>query len=545
MAGTTLGTAYVQIVPSAQGIKGSITKVLDPEAQAAGTSMGGKLSAFAKKAIVAAGIGAVAVKGIKMAMEEGAKLQQSYLGGVETLYGEAANQVRAYAREAAQAGISMNDYSEQAVSFGAALKSAYDGDVKKSAEAANKAIMDMADNSAKMGTDITSVQMAYQGFAKQNYTMLDNLKLGYGGTKTEMERLLADAEKLSGVKYDINNLGDVYDAIHVIQGDLGLTGVAAQEASETFSGSFNAMKASAQNLLGSMAIGENVGPALSQLAKSVSTFIFKNFLPMLGTIIKSLPKAIIAFVKSGLPSLVAGFSGMMSSLTSAIKAKADGLTGQKVAEWAKTTLPKIISTAGSLIKKFAGGLLKNLPSIVAALARIGVAIVKGLGSALWGKVAAAARGIRDKFMAPINNIRDKVKGVLNKVKNFFPVSLGKILKFKLPKISVSGGKAPWGIAGKGTKPSFSVSWASHAAGGIFSRPTLLGSADMIHEFGEAGPEAIVPLTPFWKKLEEVTTAGETNIVININGANKDPRAIAQEVKTILIKETNNRRLAWQ
>ena len=175
MAGTTLGTAYVQIVPSAKGIKGSIQNVLDPEAQSAGMSLGGKIGSFAKKALVAAGVGAVAVKGIKMAMEEGAKLQQSYLGGVETLYGEAAAQVRSYAREAAQAGISMNDYSEQAVSFGAALKSAYGGDVKKSAEAANKAIMDMADNSAKMGTDITSVQMAYQGFAKQNYTMLDNL----------------------------------------------------------------------------------------------------------------------------------------------------------------------------------------------------------------------------------------------------------------------------------------------------------------------------------------------------------------------------------
>lgn len=175
MAGTTLGTAYVQIVPSAQGIKGSITNVLDPEAQAAGTSIGGKIGAFAKKALMAAGIGALAVKGVKMAMEEGAKLQQSYLGGVDTLYSKAADQVRAYAREAANAGISMNDYSEQAVSFGAALKSAYGGDVVKAAEAANKAILDMADNSAKMGTDITSVQMAYQGFAKQNYTMLDNL----------------------------------------------------------------------------------------------------------------------------------------------------------------------------------------------------------------------------------------------------------------------------------------------------------------------------------------------------------------------------------
>ena len=174
--GTTLGTAYVQIVPSAQGIKGSITDVLGGEAESAGTSVGSKIGSFAKKALAAAAIGTVMVKGMKAAMDEGAKLQQSYLGGVDTLYGKAAEQVRAYAREASKAGISMNDYSEQAVSFGAALKQAFGGDVVKAAEAANMAIMDMADNSAKMGTDIGSIQMAYQGFAKQNYTMLDNLK---------------------------------------------------------------------------------------------------------------------------------------------------------------------------------------------------------------------------------------------------------------------------------------------------------------------------------------------------------------------------------
>ena len=545
MAGTTLGTAYVQIVPSAQGIKGSITKVLDPEAQAAGTSIGGKLSSFAKKAIVAAGVGAVAIKGLKMALDEGAKLQQSYLGGVDTLYGQAADQVRAYAREAAQAGISMNTYSEQAVSFGAALKQAYGGDVKKSAEAANKAILDMADNSAKMGTDITSVQMAYQGFAKQNYTMLDNLKLGYGGTKTEMERLLADAEKLTGIHYDIDNLGDVYEAIHVIQGDLGLTGVAAQEASETFSGSFNAMKASAQNLLGSLAIGENVGPAMQQLMTSVSNFIFKNFLPMIGTIIKNLPKAIVAFAQAAIPQIVSGLSNLFSTIVQAIKTQADGLTGQKVAEWVTATVPKLISAAGSLIGKFSSALLNNLPTIIASIGKIGAAVISGLGSALWSKVASAANTLKDRFLAPINTMKDKVKGILDKIKKFFPVNFGKILHFSLPKISVSGGKAPWGIGGHGTKPSFSVSWASHAAGGIFSKRTLLGAADMLHEFGEAGPEAIVPLTPFWKKLDEVTAKGETNIVININGANKDPRTIAEEVKNILIKETNNRRLAWQ
>ena len=236
MAGTSLGTAYVQIVPKAEGIKGSIENVLGGEAQAAGTSAGSKMGAFLKKAIVAAGIGTAFVKVVKGAMDEGAKLQQSYLGGLDTLYGDAADSARAYAREAAQAGISMNTYSEQAVSFGAALKNAYGGDVVKAAEAANTAILDMADNSAKMGTDITSVQMAYQGFARGQYQLLDNLKLGYGGTRGEMERLLKDAQELSGVEYNIDNLGDVYDAIHVIQGELGLTGVAAAEASETFSG---------------------------------------------------------------------------------------------------------------------------------------------------------------------------------------------------------------------------------------------------------------------------------------------------------------------
>lgn len=175
MAGTTLGTAYVQIVPSAQGISGSISNVLGGEAESAGTSIGGKLAGFAKKAIIAAGVGTAVVKGIKSSMSEGAALQQSYLGGLDTLYGEAAASARQYAREASAYGISMNTYSEQAVSFGAALKNAYGGDVRKAAEAANTAIKDMADNQAKMGTDIGSIQMAYQGFAKQNYTMLDNL----------------------------------------------------------------------------------------------------------------------------------------------------------------------------------------------------------------------------------------------------------------------------------------------------------------------------------------------------------------------------------
>ena len=538
MAGTTLGTAYVQIVPSAQGIKGSITNALSGEADAAGsatgTSLGSKVVSFAKKAIVAGAIGKV----IKSSLDEGAALQQSYFGGLDTLYGEAANKAREYARAAADAGISMNTYSEQAVSFGAALKNAYGGDTTKAIEAANTAIMDMADNSAKMGTDITSVQMAYQGFAKQNYTMLDNLKLGYGGTKTEMERLLADAEKLSGQTYSIDNLGDVYDAIHVIQQDLGLTGVAAAEASETFSGSFNAMKASAQNFLGSLAVGENVAPAMTQLATSVSTFFFNNFLPMIGTLVKSLPTAITAFLKQGLPLLVSNISSLLSSLASSITSLASGLSGDTVQQWATTTLPKILAAGGKLVGQLATALITNLPKIVAAVGRIGLAIVTGLGSALWGKVTAAAAGIRDRFMEPINAIAGKVKAAINKVKSYFPFSIGKVMSnLKLPHFSISG---KFSLNPPST-PKLSVSW--YAKGGIIDGATVLGGIGV----GEAGAEAIMPLDPFWKRMDEMAASmnGGTNIVINVNGANGNPKDIAEEVKKVLIRETNQRRLAWQ
>lgn len=165
-----LGKAYVQIVPSARGISGAISSELGGESISAGKSAGANIASAIKGAIVTAGIGSA----IKSALDAGGDLQQSY-GGLETLYGDAADAAKAYAVEAAQAGISANTYAEQAVSFGASLKQAFEGDTKKAVEAANTAILDMADNSAKMGTDITSIQTAYQGFAKQNYTMLDNL----------------------------------------------------------------------------------------------------------------------------------------------------------------------------------------------------------------------------------------------------------------------------------------------------------------------------------------------------------------------------------
>ena len=212
MSGTTLGTAYVQVVPSAQGIKGSLAKAIGPEADAAGMSAGKSLAGKMKGVLVGAGIGLAIGAGIKKSLTEGAALEQS-LGGVETLFKKSAGTMVKNADKAYKtAGMSANEYMEQATSFGAALIKSTGGDTQKAAKAADRAIIDMSDNANKMGTNIGDIQRAYQGFAKGNYTMLDNLKLGYGGTRGEMERLLKDAEKITGKKYDISNLSDVYEA---------------------------------------------------------------------------------------------------------------------------------------------------------------------------------------------------------------------------------------------------------------------------------------------------------------------------------------------
>jgi len=398
---TELGKAYVQIIPSAQGISGSIEKAIGGEATSAGKSAGLNLVGALKGVIVAAGIGTA----IKASLDAGGALQQSF-GGLDTIYGEASEAAKKYAYDAQQAGISANSYAEQAVSFGASLKQAFGGDTTKAVEAANTAIMDMTDNAAKMGTPIENIQNAYQGFAKQNYTMLDNLKLGYGGTKTEMERLLADAEKLTGVKYDISNLGDVYEAIHVIQGDLGLTGVAAAEASETFTGSFGAMKAAAENLLANLALGEDVTASMEALGGNLSAFIFNNLIPMLTNIVMSIPDLLIgayegmlpAFMESGtntvnqlidgimeaVPGLVDTANEMMDNFINFIDSDLDGLLNEGVAMITNIVngllqnLPSLISTAGQLTAKFLEVIMHLLPQLLSAGADLIVNLVKGI-----------------------------------------------------------------------------------------------------------------------------------------------------------------------
>ncbi len=289
---TELGKAYVQIIPSARGMKGMLSKELEADipqvGKEAGESLAGKLIGVTKKLIAAAGIG----KLIHSSLMEGADLQQS-LGGIETLFKGSADVVKKYANEAYKTtGLSANAYMENVTGFSASLLQSLGGDTRKAADVANMAMVDMADNSNKMGTSMDRIQDAYQGFAKQNYTMLDNLKLGYGGTKTEMQRLLADAQKLTGVKYDINNLSDVYQAIHAIQENLDITGTTAKEAATTFSGSFASMKAAAQNVLGKLALGEDIMPSLHQLFETVKTFLVGNLIPMVWNVLKGIPQVL-------------------------------------------------------------------------------------------------------------------------------------------------------------------------------------------------------------------------------------------------------------
>ncbi|HER8393152.1 TPA: hypothetical protein ACN53I_001691 [Streptococcus pyogenes] len=415
---TELGQAYVQIMPSARGISGAISKQLDPEARSAGLSagslIGGNLVKMIGGAIAAAGIG----KMISSALSAGADLQQSF-GGIDTLYKGAETAVKGFAKEAYKAGISANTYAEQAVSMGASLKQSLGGDAVAAAKAANMAIMDMADNSAKMGTDITSIQMAYQGFAKQNYTMLDNLRLGYGGTKEEMKRLLSDAEKLPaamGKKFDLSNYADVVEAIHLVQDNMGIAGVAAEEAKTTFSGSLAAMKSSFTNVMAGLSLGDDIRPALRGLAETTSNFLFGNFIPMVANIFKGLPSAIGTFIGAAAPISTSQFQGLMSSLgisidLSPITAKFAqiGQNLQPVFDGLKTAfgqLPSFFTSIGNAVAPV-------IDTIISGLARLDFSGFEALISAILPALQAGFSNFAAIVGPAISGVVDSFVGMWN------------------------------------------------------------------------------------------------------------------------------------
>ena len=344
--------------------------------------IGSAVNAAVKASAAAVGAASAGVAALGTACINAYADYEQLVGGVETLFKDSADTIQTYADNAYKtAGLSANEYMETVTSFSASLLQSLDGDTEKAAAAADLAITDMADNANKMGTAMESIQNAYQGFAKQNYTMLDNLKLGYGGTKEEMQRLLADAEKLSGVKYDLSSYADIVEAIHVIQTEMGITGTTAEEASTTIQGSVASMKAAWANLMVGMADDtQDFDLLLSNFIESIGT-VADNLLPRIGIVIEGMGKlvaglapeiasALPTLTNELLPNLVELGVQSISALVQGIQENGDSLAAGALsivgtlAEGIAELLPMVADTAASLAVSLADGLTESLPNII-------------------------------------------------------------------------------------------------------------------------------------------------------------------------------------
>lgn len=435
---TSLANAYVQILPTAKGMKSELQKIIGdnmPSGEESGGKFGGGLVSKLKSVIAVAGIG----KALSATISEGSELQQS-IGGIETLFKESADKVKANAAQAYRtAGMSANEYMQLTTSFSASLLSSLANDTSKSADIADMAMTDMSDNTNKMGTSMEDIKNAYQGFAKQNYTMLDNLKLGYGGTKTEMQRLLADAQKISGVKYDINNLADVYSAIHVIQGELDITGTTAKEASSTISGSFSSMSAAFKNVLGQITLGMDVKPALNELASTIVTFVGGNLVPAVWNIISALPSAVITFTQSLGTQIISSMSGMTVSVSEGITSRipefinsASTLVSQFCAT-IQTNLPTLLQNGVEFANSLVNGILQNLPVIISSATDIVTTFVSTVISQFPAILDSGAKSLLNLVNGIINNLPQIATAAVKAV-----LSLVATIGQNLPKILETG-----------------------------------------------------------------------------------------------------------
>lgn len=501
-----MAKAYVQIVPSAQGIKGALEDVFGKETDGLGTktglSIGTQLVGTIKKVVAAAGIG----KLIKESFDMGGALQQS-IGGIETLFGAGGKSMEEYAQSvgksvdavkdeyaslmqsqqtvfdnAAQAyktvGLSANDYMEQTTSFAASLLSSVSKDTNAAAQLANMAMVDMADNANKMGTDMQDIQNAYQGFAKQNYTMLDNLKLGYGGTQAEMQRLLTDAEKISGVHYDLGNLADMYSAIHVIQREMDITGTTAREAATTLTGSFASMSAAFQNVLGNWSTGADLTAPLQALTDTARTYLVGNLLPMIGNVLQGIPQVIYGLVPEvvqtgtellgslaqgftqGIPDFLANALPQLLSFTENLRENAGEFVNAgldmitQLANGLIAGLPDLIAYVPDIIINICGIINDNLPKLLAEgvslVVQLGVGIVKAVPDLLanWKKILQAVLSVisavnwlnigKNILAGVASGVRSMGSSMLNAFKGGFSSALAWIKS--LPSQAVQWGK---------------------------------------------------------------------------------------------------------
>ena len=373
------------------GISGKVQSGLGKLGSIAGTAMKGVTAAVGAASTALAGLGSASVSSY-------ADLEQN-VGGIETLFKGSADKVIKNAENAYKtAGMSANQYMETVTGFSASLLQSLGGDTDKAADVADMALTDMADNANKMGTSMESIQYAYQGFAKQNYTMLDNLKLGYGGTKEEMERLLSDAQKITGVKYDISNLNDVYQAIHVVQGQLGITGTTAKEAASTISGSVSSMKSAFDNFL-------NGSGTMDQLVETGITSI-QNIVNAVGQLLPQLMQSL----SDATPQIIAGINQIFPQILDLIMTNAPTLIstiGQVLMALVQSLLPympQLLNIAMQLIQSFINGIITMLPQLIQMGIQLITQLITGIAQMLPELIPQAINAIITLVEGLINNI---------------------------------------------------------------------------------------------------------------------------------------------
>lgn len=375
------------------------------------SKLGDGLKTAAKIGAAAVGAAAAGITALTTAAVNNYAEYEQLVGGVETLFKQSADVVQQYAANAYKtAGMSANEYMETVTSFSASLLQSLDGDTNAAAEKANLAITDMSDNANKMGTSMEMIQNAYQGFAKQNYTMLDNLKLGYGGTKEEMQRLLKDAEKLSGQKFDLSSYSDIVDAIHVVQTEMGITGTTAKEASETISGSIASAKSAWSNLVTGIADDDaDFNTLMDNFVGSVTTAA-DNIAPRIGIALNGVAKLIQEIVPVAmqyipqiitefLPTIADAAVGIVTSIGTAIFDNID-----QILEWGQNMLDTLLeginsntgnisSVVTQIVTTFGTFILENLPEIIMAGMNILISLVQGIVESIPELATAATKAI--------------------------------------------------------------------------------------------------------------------------------------------------------
>lgn len=356
---------------------------------------------------IVSGIKAVAsgIKSLISGAIEGYGEYEQLVGGVETLFGSSADTVIKNAENAYKtAGLSVNAYMETVTSFSASLLQSMGNDTEAAAKKADQALTDMSDNANKMGTDMQSIQNAYQGFAKQNYTMLDNLKLGYGGTKEEMQRLIDDANALNAAQgnytnYSIESYADIVDAIHTVQTEMGITGTTALEASTTVEGSINSMKAAYQNFV--TGLGDqnaDIGALTKELIQTAGT-VAENVLPVIENVVKNIAET----VKKQGPDMITKFVAYATEKLPEVLKLGIQLIVSLVKGLAQN-LPELLRGTLALVDAIISAFLDSLPDII----EVGKDIVRGL----WEGIKAMASWIGEKISGFVGGLVDGVKGVL-------------------------------------------------------------------------------------------------------------------------------------